>query len=216
MGVASASGRPEPDWLVRLRMCRVCQETRPPLAYQDPERKAYPLFHKAGNLHSPVVFVMEAPNWTDTFDKAKGHLTIDTDTDPTGVFFRRCLAEGLSMGPEDIYLTNSVLCLPAKARGGSYPARARQQSLCAPRLAAILDGIAPHVVATLGAKALQALNRISPHSLTLKDAGRGHDWNGRIVFPMGHPSRQGRHSPTGRGEKLQLSDYHELRKLLAR
>jgi uracil-DNA glycosylase len=49
--------------------------------------------------------------------------------------------------------------------------------------------IQPPVVATLGAVALGALDRIERHGLKLTAArGRPVAWHGRLLFPLFHPS----------------------------
>jgi uracil-DNA glycosylase len=68
-------------------------------------------------------------------------------------------------------------------------------------------------VAPMGAVALAALDRLCPHGLTLKaGAGRPHPWNGRVLFPLVHPSPRARvHRP----EAAQRADWEALAQVLA-
>ena len=64
----------------------------------------------------------------------------------------------------------------------------------------------PKIVVTLGSVALEALKKIQSHELNLKeDAARIHDWNGKVLVPIYHPSPQVLASH--RREAQQLSDY---------
>jgi uracil-DNA glycosylase len=66
------------------------------------------------------------------------------------------------------------------------------------------------VVVTLGSVALEALKRIQSHDLILKDAvGSIHEWNGRLLVPIYHPSPQVLASH--RREQAQLQDYKLVR-----
>lgn len=47
---------------------------------------AGPLFHLEATGRAPILCVMEAPNRDDTFEPAKGRLTVGGQTDPTGRF----------------------------------------------------------------------------------------------------------------------------------
>jgi DNA polymerase len=66
--------------------------------------------------------------------------------------------------------------------------------------------IDPSVVVTLGAVSLAALRAIEYHQLSLKEnAGQVHEWNGRLLVPLYHPSPQVLASH--RREDAQLRDY---------
>lgn len=200
-----------PKWRAAIRGCRLCHDKTPPLIFSENERIAKPLFHEDGNLKSPVLFVVEAPNWTDTFDPDKGRMTIGEYTDPSGQFFDDRLEENLKLSPCEILCTNSVLCLPARVKG-KYPVMALQKRLCSPHLRSLIENVNPKVVVPQGGVALEALKLIEQHSLVLKDAvAKRHDWFGRILFPLYHP---GALSSVARSRDKQVEDFQKLKTLL--
>ena len=185
--------------------CTTCRE--PGLIYRHADgRWAYPLFQKEGTCRSGVMLVLEAPNFDDTFDADKGRLTCEPETDPTGQFMSELLAS-VQLEPSDVLFTNCVLCLPAK-KNGKFPVTATQRKLCRPWLVQLIDVLDPGVVGTVGGDALRAVGQIEPHGLTLKnDFGRLHDWLGRKLLPLYHPSRLGR---VNRSAELQQEDIKAL------
>lgn len=201
----------EPSWRAAIRTCRLCIDTTPPLIYVGVEGTAAPLFHEEGNTNAEVLFVVEAPNYDDTFELSKRRLTVDPDTDPSGRFFYQRLVDDLGLRPEDVMVTNSVLCLPAKARG-KYPVRAQQRKTCSPHLRTMIEKVDPKIVVPLGTAALEALKLVEPHPFTLGSCvAQPHAWFGRVLFPLYHPSNLGRVS---RNTAQQIEDYQALRKLL--
>jgi uracil-DNA glycosylase family 4 len=151
-------------------------------------RWAYPLFHAEATCPSRIVFVAEAPNTTDTFDADKGRLTVDDETDFTGRSMR-ALLRSVKLKPEEVLFTNTVLCLPAKQRD-KFPVSTRLASACQPWLERFIEAADTRVVVTFGEKALKAMDRIEQHGLTLAvGVGRLHEWRGRKLLPLYHPSR---------------------------
>lgn len=196
-----------PAWAAKIRECRECHKTG--LLHREAQAQAEPLFFD-GNYSSKLLLVAEAPNNKDTYKW--GRLTVDADKDPSGEFLRRCLRDDLGLAPEDVMLTNSVLCLPARSAAEKYPVTRSLRRACAPWLKTFIDKMNPTVVATLGAKALHALKLIEPHRLRLKlHVGQPQPWYGRVLMPLGHPSRLGR---AYRCEKFQHEDYIRLRATL--
>ena len=174
---------------------------------------ARPLFHEEGNLSARLLFVVEAPNFDDTYDLDKRRLTIDPETDPSGRFFHERLVFDLGLRPADVMVTNAVLCLPAR-RDGKHPVSPRQRELCAPNLRSIIENVRPQIVVPQGNEALTALARIERHGLVLKrDVATAHPWFGRLLFPLYHPSRRARMT---RRDAEQVSDYRALRSELER
>ena len=197
----------EPTWRREMRACRMCNEECPEAIYSGSEGEARPLFHEEGNLNSDLLFVVEAPNYDDTFDSDKDRLTYDADTDPTGVFVRRMLHDVLELEPQDVLITNSVLCLPATT-GGKYPVQAAMRKNCSVHLRRMIEEMAPKIVVTLGGAALYAVNLVAKHSLKLKDdVAQAVDWCGRLLFPLYHPSMLGR---VTRPEEKQVEDWRAL------
>jgi uracil-DNA glycosylase family 4 len=202
----------EPEWRLKLRKCRKCLELAEPLAFIGEEGIARPLFHEEGDLESEILFVLEAPNYGDTFDPQKGRMTFGEASDPTGRFFGECLRDEVGIGLEQTMVVNSVLCLPARRVDGKHPVRTKQIRLCSPNLASIIENVDPTVVVTLGGRALEALELIEPHRLALRDAvARPHGWFGRALFPLYHPSSLGR---VTRSTDEQRADYNALRSFI--
>ena len=174
-----------------------------------------PLLQKQPTGALGVLIIGEAPNFEDTYDPAKGYLTYDADTDPSGRFMRQLLVEevGLSL-PEldDVLFTNAVLCLP-REQDGKHPVSERQRDHCRPWLRRLIDVPGVRVVATLGSRPLEAVGQIERHGLTLKNSGTMHDWFGRKLLPLYHASPLGRVS---RPEAMQRQDIRALRTFLGR
>jgi uracil-DNA glycosylase family 4 len=81
---------------------------------------------------------------------------------------------------------------------------------CSSFLARQIDIIEPHLVATLGAVALDALRNIEDHFLKLGEhAGTLHNWNGIRLVPLYHPSPQVIASQ--RGIERQLGHFQMLK-----
>lgn len=171
---------------------------------------ARPLFTKYEPVRPRVLFIAEAPNLDDTVKH--GHLTIDADTDPTGKLLHELIRDELGLRLEDVAFTNAVLCLP-KGGAGKYPVTSALRDACRPHLVSFVEALAPVVVATLGAKALEAANRVERHGLgKMRDAaGRSVPWQGRRLFALAHPSNLGRIS---RKLEVQREDWRALRLML--
>jgi hypothetical protein len=58
----------QPSWLNKLRACNRCFDLDRAVAYSGPEGSARPLFYEDGNWGSDILFIMEAPNYEDTFN----------------------------------------------------------------------------------------------------------------------------------------------------
>lgn len=197
------------DLIERIARCRVCHSESP-----GAHPGSRPLFMRGGPTGAEVLFVAEAPNWDDTFDPEKGYLTVDRETDPSGRFFRELCTVELGKSVESVAITNSVLCLPERANG-KHKVRAPLIRACSGHLQAQIDVLDPLVVAPMGLVALDALRRIQDHGFRKLGSAVGRDaaWNGRILFPLAHPSRLGR---VNRAEAEQRRDWQELRAVLER
>lgn len=190
-------------------LCKICRDEG--LIYHHSNNKwAFPLFDKNLDCRSGVLAIAEAPNFDDTFDPKKGYLSYDIDTDPTGNFFRDLL-NSVGLKVQDVIITNAVLCLPAR-KGVKFPVTPRQARKCACRIKNLIDLVDPTVVLTMGGKALEAIKRIDQHGLTLKTSkGQLHDWYGRKLLPLYHPSLLGRANRTA---DLQYKDIVVLKQVL--
>ncbi len=162
-----------------------------------------------GPLSARVLFIAEAPG---RLGGDKGGVPLTGDASGRN-FLRYLTAAGLDRG--DVFVTNAALCNPRTERGTNAPPSAAELRACSSFLARTLSAVQPQIVATLGAKALAALNLISPHSYTLRDhAARVVSWNNAMLFPLFHPSPQVVVSPTGRSHAAQEADYAALGRLL--
>jgi uracil-DNA glycosylase family 4 len=194
---------------VEARSCARCNGER--LLFADGTNCAYPLFQKDPPWPARVVIVAEAPNFDDSFDPAKRRLTVEPGTDPSGAFMFDLLAS-VGLRPEDVLFTNSVLCLPARSAEGKHYVTARQQDLCGDWLSRFIDVASPVAVVTLGGVALQAVDRLERHGLSLREnAGKLRPWRGRHLLPLYHPGRLGR---IARPEAKQREDIAVLRTVL--
>lgn len=185
-----------------VSLCQACRDER--LIYQHATGKwAYPLFDKNLDCKSGILAIAEAPNFDDTFDPKKGYLSYDIDTDPTGNFFRELL-HSVNLTIHDVIITNSVLCLPA-AKDGKYPVKSLQTSMWSTWISRLINEVNPKVVLTLGGKALEAIKKIELHSLILSSgAGKLHEWYGRHLLPLYHPSLLGRASRRADMQKMDI------------
>lgn len=152
----------------------------------DDSRWALPLFHRDTTCPSRVVMVAEAPNLADTFDLDKGRITVDAQTDPTGRFMRQLL-ESVGLASEDVLVTNTALCLPAK-KAGKFPVVTPLAQNCRPWLERFILAANARVVVTWGRVALRGTHHIEPHKLGLRQGvGKLHPWFGRLLLPLYHP-----------------------------
>jgi uracil-DNA glycosylase len=136
-----------------------------------------------GNINARVLFIAEAPG------RGGAERTgIPFSGDFSGRTFERLL-DMVGWSRDDIFITNAALCNPQGPTGANRPPTRQELTNCAGHLRATLDLIDPPVVATLGAVALGALDRIERHGLKLTAArGNPHPWHGRVLFPLFHPS----------------------------
>lgn len=174
------------------------------------KRIAFPILQQDPPGNARYLFVMEAPNLQDTIDPEKGYLTIDPDTDPSGAFAHQLLAS-VGLSPEQVWLTNAVLCLPA-GDGGKYPVTATLRDNCSRWLRRLLVEGDPAVVVAWGGKALDALKKVEEHSLKLSEhAGTAHQWFGRTLVPLYHPGQLGRTTRNGQAQLEDISVLNDLR-----
>ncbi len=176
---------------------------------------AFPLFGRFRSISRFVLFVYEAPNRGDTVDPQKGYLTVDAGTDPSGAFASELLTTVLGLSQETFQITNAVLCLPVR-HSGKHPVTQRQMRLCSQNLRHQIEVLDPIVVASVGGRALAALNLISQHPYRTMNAavGRPVQWFGRWLYPLFHTGMLGRNGPHGRSATLQRHDWQALRTFL--
>ena len=155
-----------------------------------------------GSLDSVVIFIAEAPGRLGA-DK----YGIPLYGDQTGKNFEfLLLSAGIKRG--EVFITNAVLCNPRTSDGlNDSPTRSEIQN-CSSFLRETIDIIEPKYLATLGAKALAALNVIKEHQIKLAECvGKSSSWNGCQVFPLYHP---GPRAAIWRSTAQQVNDYNLL------
>jgi uracil-DNA glycosylase len=118
------------SWRAEALRCSACHGLG--LVHRESDARAPPLFDKHLDGSAGVLVVAEAPNWDDTYDPAKGYLTYDRDTDPTGTFAVHLLHDVAGLAVEEVIFTNAVLCLPRcrTASTGSVRRRRRRAPHC--------------------------------------------------------------------------------------
>jgi len=132
--------------------------------------------------------------------------------DQSGRNFERYLAS-INLTREQIFITNAVLCNPRKSSGANRRPTRGEVSNCSAFLRPQIEVVNPRVVVTLGAVALDALRLVEYHHLSLRESvGQVHEWNGRWLVPVYHPSPQVLASH--RREAAQLRDYTTIRRAL--
>lgn len=100
-----------------------------------------------GNLHSPILFIAEAPGRNEDRDGVPF-------TGRSGELFDQLL-DSIGMGREEIYLTNVVKCHPP----GNRDPKPQEQELCIPYLKYETLLIRPKIIVCLGRIAAQRIIR---------------------------------------------------------
>jgi uracil-DNA glycosylase family 4 len=135
-----------------------------------------------GNIESKIIFIAEAP----------GRLGADKTLMPlygdrTGDNFEN-LISNIRWSRDEIFITNAVLCNPRKTDGNNDRPTVEEFENCSAYLEMTINLIRPDLIVTLGVSALNALNIISCHNITLKEhVGNINDWNGIKLMPLYHP-----------------------------
>jgi uracil-DNA glycosylase family 4 len=156
--------------------CRIC----PALA-----DKTAVLSDLNGPLNPKVFFVAEAPGRQGA-DRTRRPFY----GDKSGENFQTLL-DSVGLRREEIFVTNTVMCSPRTATDANRKPTQIEVRNCSAFLRQQIELIDPDIIATLGSVALEALKLISPHDLILKEhSGTTHEWNGRSLVPLYHPSPQ--------------------------
>jgi uracil-DNA glycosylase family 4 len=138
-----------------------------------------------GSLRPRVVFVAEAPG-----RRGGDRTRVPMQGDASGQNFRWLMAQ-TGLHAEDVFITNAVLCNPRKATGANAKPISAEIVNCSGFLRRQLDLLCPELVVSVGATALNALDRLEPHGLRLAaDVGRCLPWRGTRLLPVYHPSPQ--------------------------
>jgi uracil-DNA glycosylase family 4 len=153
-----------------------------------------------GSLTAQVMFIGEAPG-----RKGADRTRTPFSGDQSGRNFDRFMSS-ISLTREAIFITSAALCNPHTDSGANRKPTKSEVANCSPFLRRAIEIIDPRVVVTLGSVALEALKQIEHHELNLKESsGRIHNWDGRVLVPIYHPSPQVLASH--RREASQLQDY---------
>jgi uracil-DNA glycosylase family 4 len=149
------------------------------------------------------MFVGEAPG-----RKGADQTRVPFSGDQSGKNFDRFLAS-INLPRSDVFITSAALCNPRTDSGANRKPSKRELKNCSEFLQRTFELIDPSVVITLGSVALEAIKTIQPHDLILKEsAAQMHDWHGRVLVPLYHPSPQVLASH--RREREQLADYQVI------
>lgn len=170
------------------------------------ERRAV-LSERNGNLRPRVLFIAEAPG------RQGGDRTrVPLSGDQSGRNFARFISS-INLPREEIFITNAVLCNPRRASGANRKPTSMEVRNCSHFLRRQIEVLDPPVIVTLGAVSLAALKLVEYHELSLKEsAGQVHEWNGRLLVSLYHPSPQVLASH--RREAAQLRDYESIARAL--
>lgn len=160
-----------------------------------------------GPLTARIMFVGEAPG-----RKGADQTRVPFSGDQSGKNFDRFLAS-ISLRREDIFITSAALCNPRTESGANRKPSKLELKNCSEFFQRTFALIDPAIVITLGSVALEAMQTIQPHDLSLKEsAAQIHNWNGRLLVPVYHPSPQVLASH--RREQKQLADYQVIARAL--
>jgi DNA polymerase len=156
-----------------------------------------------GSIAAKVMFIGEAPG-----RKGADRTRVPFSGDQSGANFDRFLGS-IGLDRKDIFITSAALCNPRSESGANRKPTQKELTNCSEFLRRTIEALDPRVIVTLGSVALEALKRIHYHELNLKEsAARIHQWNGRVLVPVYHPSPQVLASH--RREAEQLQDYQVI------
>ncbi len=169
---------------------------------------SHALSARNGATDARVLFVAEAPG-----RRGAAVTGVPLTRDEAGRRFDAFLAiAGIARG--DVFVTNAVLCNPLDASGRNRAPSLVEVARCRAFFARTLDVVGAPVVVALGRVALDSLRAIAAHGAVLaRDAGTALPWQGRILVPMYHPSRQ---STLHRPQSAQERDWIRLGDIVRR
>ena len=153
-----------------------------------------------GSIAARIMFIGEAPG-----RKGADQTRIPFSGDQSGKNFERFLAS-VGLAREQIFITSAAICNPRTESGANRKPSLAELRNCSDFFRRTIEVVDPAVVVTLGSVALDALKSIEHHCLSLREsAARIHQWDGRVLVPIYHPSPQVLASH--RREAEQLRDY---------
>jgi uracil-DNA glycosylase len=145
--------------------------------------------HVLGEVNGPadarVMFVGEAPG-----RHGAGRSGVPFSGDESGRRFEALLTVA-GLRREEVFVTNAVLCNPLDASGNNRRPLPREVEACLGHLRGQIEAVDPEYVVALGGVALDALNRIEGHGMTLgSDCAEPRVWFGRTLVVLYHPGRR--------------------------
>ncbi len=153
-----------------------------------------------GPLSARIMFIGEAPG-----RKGADQTRVPFSGDQSGKNFDRFLAS-IGLSRDHIFITSAALCNPRSDSGANRKPTKGELANCSNFLRQTIEIINPALLVTLGSVALEALKSIEPHNLNLKESSsKIHQWGGRVLVPIYHPSP--RVLASHRRENEQLNDY---------
>lgn len=166
------------------------------------EGRTHVLSTRNGPLHAELLFIAEAPGRLGA--ERSG---IPLTGDQTGRNFD-VLLRAAGIDRQDIFITNAVLCNPQNKQGLNGSPTSSEISNCSNYLRATIQLLQPRYVVTLGKVALQALQHIEPHAITLaQHTGIPAVWYNRWLIALYHPGPRAR---IHRSAELQFEDFQRL------
>jgi uracil-DNA glycosylase family 4 len=136
-----------------------------------------------GDWTADVVFVAEAPGRLGAEKTG-----IPLFGDRTGDRFDELLRE-MGLNRNRIFITNAILCNPRDGNGNNDSPKSSEIRNCTQFLKRTIESVDPKVIVALGRIALEALNLIHAHDLTLRnDVGKIKEWGGRRLVALYHPA----------------------------
>jgi|GEM_PF-152833 len=159
-----------------------------------------------GSLNAKILFIAEAP----------GRLGADRTGIPlfgdrTGNNFEALLGN-VGWRREDVFITNAILCNPRDGEGNNGTPTPEEVMNCSAYLEMTIALVRPDIIATLGATALNALDLIHHHGLSLsQNVGEVVHWLGIKLVPLYHP---GPRAMIHRSMIKQRSDFMRLAKVV--
>jgi uracil-DNA glycosylase family 4 len=153
-----------------------------------------------GSISSRIMFIGEAPG-----RKGADQTRVPFSGDQSGKNFERFL-KSIGLARAQLFITSAAICNPRTESGSNRKPSKLELRNCSEFLRRTIELVDPALIVTLGSVALDALRVIQQHNLSLKkSAARIHQWDGRVLVPIYHPSPQVLASH--RREAEQLSDY---------
>lgn len=157
-----------------VKQCRLCPRLAP---------RTKILSENNGNIYSSVVFIAEAPG-----RRGADRTRVPLFGDQSGHNFQHLL-DSIGWSREHIFITNAVLCNPRDDTGKNDTPRKFELANCSLFLEILIEIINPEYIVTLGQTALQSLNVIRTHKISLaKDVRTVLPWHERRVIPLYHTS----------------------------